>query len=126
MNTNKPKYLHSFGLVKLLVILAMTVSLSACDSKKKANSSSSSAANRLEERLEEETSDPSNTKVSILQGQVDSERERRSEAETKASTETSKREFWETLSVFAFILAITLFLIGTAIGSKGRQHAESL
>jgi hypothetical protein len=42
-----------------------------------------------------------------------------------ASSESGRREFWETLTVVTGMLAVALFLLGTAIGSKGRRHAES-
>ena len=61
----------------------------------------------------------------LLTEQVERERELRGEAETRVASESGRREFWATLTVVTGMLAVALFLVGTAIGSKGRRHAES-
>lgn len=69
--------------------------------------------------------EPADSELQSLTGQVERERELRGQAETRAASESGRREFWETLTVIACMGAVALFLVGTAIGSKGRRHAES-
>lgn len=61
----------------------------------------------------------------VLKEQVNQERELREEAETRADKESSRVKFWESACVFVFVGACIAFIAGTAIGSKGRKHADS-
>ena len=61
----------------------------------------------------------------VLKEQVDQERELREEAETRAEKESSRVKFWESACVVVFVGACIAFIAGTAIGSKGRKHADS-
>ena len=47
------------------------------------------------------------------------------EAEARADFAESRGNFWEFACVAVFVLACIAFIAGTAIGSKGRKHADS-
>jgi hypothetical protein len=61
----------------------------------------------------------------VFKEQVDQERGLRQEAEIRAEKESSRVEFWESAFVVVFVGACIAFIVGTAIGSKGRKHADS-
>jgi hypothetical protein len=61
----------------------------------------------------------------VFKEQVNQERDLRQEAETRAEKESSRVKFWESACVVVFVGACIAFITGTAIGSKGRKHANS-
>ena len=71
----------------------------------------------------QETPQPPPNPIEILEDRIESERELRLEAEAKADEEAGSRGRWELATIALAILAVAGFVGGTAIGSKGKQHA---
>ena len=98
-------------IIEILILLAIIASIGALTSCKPEKSSS-------EPEVPPEPHE-------VLKQQVDRERELREEAEIRAEKESSRGNFWEFACVVVFVLACIAFIAGTAIGSKGRKHADS-
>ena len=60
----------------------------------------------------------------VLKEQVTQERGLRENAELRADSASSRGSFWAGTCVVIFIGACILFIVGTAIGSKGRFDAS--
>ena len=63
--------------------------------------------------------------VEVLKEQVATERELRQEAETKAEEEASSRGSWQMAALGLAVFTVVAFVGGTAIGSKGKRHADT-
>ncbi|MEQ1842366.1 MAG: hypothetical protein ABL994_18340 [Verrucomicrobiales bacterium] len=63
--------------------------------------------------------------VDLLQGQIESERQGRLEAEKAVAEKEEHRRRWELATVGLALLAVAGFLAGTILGSRGRRHAEA-
>ena len=61
----------------------------------------------------------------VLMDQVAQERVLRSQAEFRAEEADSGKAFWANAAFVLFVSAVCAFVVGTAIGSKGRKHAGS-
>jgi len=62
--------------------------------------------------------------VDLLQGQLESERQGRLEAEKAVAEQEENRRRWELATVGLSMLALAAFLAGTILGSRGRRYAE--
>ena len=62
--------------------------------------------------------------VEVLREQVESERELRTDAQSKASREETLRRRWEVATVTVGLAAVAAFLIGTMLGSWAKRHAS--
>lgn len=119
MKTDQPIKRNPFRFLLPALAVLMAASLASCLPEK------SDASNPTPAKDETATPKPSDSELRLLTEQVERERELRGEAETRVASESGRREFWATLTVVTGMLAVALFLVGTAIGSKGRRHAES-
>ena len=63
--------------------------------------------------------------VTILEGQVATERELRTEAEGRVEKEATSRDLWQLAALGLAVVAVFAFIGGTAIGTRGRNHASS-
>lgn len=63
--------------------------------------------------------------VAVLEDQVTSERELREKAETRAEEEANRKGTWQLTALGLAVITVTAFFGGTAIGSRGRRHADS-
>ena len=61
----------------------------------------------------------------ILRRQVEQERQLRSAAESRASDAASGADFWRAAAALLGTCVCAAFIFGTAIGSKGKDHAGS-
>lgn len=64
--------------------------------------------------------------VKVLEERVESETQLRREAEEKADGEQASRETWELAAISLAVLAVVGFFAGTALGSKGKNHASRI
>ena len=97
-------------IIEILILLAVIVSVGAL-----AGCSPESAA----------PGEPPGASPEVMQTRIDHERGLRAGAETLAAKEAARRTFWETLSVLGLLAVCAAFIIGTAIGSRGRKDATS-
>jgi hypothetical protein len=63
--------------------------------------------------------------VTVLEDQVASERQLRAKAEAKAEQEANSRGAWQLAVLGLGVITVVAFVGGTAIGSRGKRHAES-
>jgi len=63
--------------------------------------------------------------MTVLEDQVASERELRTKAEAKAEEEANSRGTWQLAALGLAIITVVAFIGGTAIGSRGRRHADT-
>jgi hypothetical protein len=64
--------------------------------------------------------------VTMLEDQVASERQLRAKAEAKAEQEANSRGAWQMASLGLAVITVVAFVGGTAIGSRGKRHADTL
>ena len=69
------------------------------------------------------TSEPPPDPVKTLKAQVETERQARQEAEAAKTNEASLRRRWEWIAVAASVFAMSAFVAGAALGSRGKRHA---
>lgn len=62
--------------------------------------------------------------VTVLEEQVATERQLREEAQAKVEEETTVRNRWQMATLGLAVVALIGFFGGTAIGSRGRYHAN--
>ena len=108
---SNPTYYPMKHIIEILIILAIVASIGAMTSC-------------TSEEAEPEPAVPPEPHE-VLKEQISQERELREEAEARADFAESRGNFWEFACVAVFVLACIAFIAGTAIGSKGRKHADS-
>ena len=64
--------------------------------------------------------------VTVLEDQVASERQLRAKAEAKAEKEAGSRGTWQLAALGLAVITVIAFVGGTAIGSRGKRHADTL
>ncbi len=63
--------------------------------------------------------------VTVLEEQVESERQLRKDAEAKIDEEETIRGHWQLATLGLAVVTVISFFGGTAIGSRGRHHASA-
>lgn len=63
--------------------------------------------------------------VEVLKQQVVAERELRQDAVATAEQEAARKELWQLLALCLAVFTLVAFFGGTAIGSKGKRHADT-
>lgn len=69
------------------------------------------------------TSEPPPDPIKTLKAQVEAERQARQETEAAKVNEASLRRRWEWIAVAASVFAMSVFVAGAALGSRGKRHA---
>jgi hypothetical protein len=64
--------------------------------------------------------------VTMLEDQVASERQLRAKAEAKAEQVAKSRGAWQLAALGLAVITVVAFVGGTAIGSRGKRHADTL
>jgi hypothetical protein len=64
--------------------------------------------------------------VTVLEDQVATERQLRAKAEADAEEIASSRGAWQLAALGLAIITVIAFIGGTAIGSRGKRHADTL
>ena len=63
--------------------------------------------------------------VEVLQNQVAAERQLRQDAVALAEEEAASKELWQLLALSLAVITLFAFFGGTAIGSRGKRHADT-
>ena len=63
--------------------------------------------------------------MTVLEEQVATERQLRTEAEGRVEKEAAARDLWQLATLCLGIVTVLAFVGGTAIGTRGRDHAST-
>ncbi len=102
--------MKSLSRITILLLLFSAITLSSCDV-------TTAAAEVIEVP-------PAPDPIEVLEGQIESERQLRLDAELEAASAIELQDRWQLLALGLGLLTLVGFFAGTAIGSKGNRYAN--